>query len=78
MNSQSFHASDETQIRALYEQLLDAWNKRNATDFAALFEEDGDQIGFDGSQVNGRSGIESHLSTIFADHMTAAYVGKIR
>jgi len=57
---------------------LDCWNKRNAQDFAALFEEDGNQIGYDGSQVNGRTEIESHLSQIFADHMTSAYVGKVR
>jgi uncharacterized protein (TIGR02246 family) len=78
MNPQTIQKAEETEVRALYQQLLDSWNKRNATDFAALFEEDGHQIGFDGSQVNGRSEIESHLNGIFADHMTAAYVGKVR
>ncbi len=78
MNSQSFQNQNETEVRALYNHLLDSWNKRNAADFAALFKEDGNQVGFDGSQVNGRAEIESHLSGIFADHMTAAYVGKVR
>jgi uncharacterized protein (TIGR02246 family) len=68
----------ETEVRDLYKQLLDSWNRRNAADFAALFEADGNQIGFDGSQVNGRTEIGSHLSGIFADHMTAAYVGRVR
>jgi len=78
MSVQASQASDEAQIRELYMQLLDCWNKRHAVDFAALFEEDGNQIGFDGSQANGRAEIESHLSGILADHMTAVYVGKVR
>jgi uncharacterized protein (TIGR02246 family) len=78
MNPQTIQKAEETEVRALYKQLLDSWNKRNAADFAALFEEDGNQIGFDGSQVNGRSEIESHLSGIFAEHKTAEYVGKVR
>jgi uncharacterized protein (TIGR02246 family) len=57
---------------------LDCWNKRNAADFAALFEEKGHVVGFDGSQMNGRAEIETVIGQIFADHMTAAYVGKIR
>jgi uncharacterized protein (TIGR02246 family) len=65
-------------IRALYRQLLDSWNQRNAASFAALFHPDANLIGFDGSQVNGRPQIESHLSQIFADHLTATYVGIIR
>ena len=78
LNPQTVQKAAETEARALYSQLLDSWHKRNARDFAALFEQDGNQIGFDGSQINGRSEIESHLSGIFADHMTAAYVGKVR
>jgi len=65
-------------VRALYQQLLNAWNKRQAAEMAALFAEDGNLIGFDGSQVNGRAEIEAHLSPIFADHPTSAYIGKVR
>jgi uncharacterized protein (TIGR02246 family) len=78
MNVQVSQTFDETQIRELYRQLLDNWNQRNAIGFAVPFEEEGNQVGFDGSQINGRSEIESHLSGIFSDHMTAAYVGKVR
>jgi len=71
-------ASDETAVRALYQQLLDAWNRRDAHAFAALVAEDGNVIGFDGSQMNRRAEIETQIGQIFADHQTAAYIGKIR
>lgn len=69
---------EESKIRALYNQLLNAWNNRNGTAFATLYEENGSQIGFDGSQVNGRIEIESNMNRIFADHVTAAYISIVR
>ena len=71
-------SSDVMAVRALYERLLDAWNKRSAADFAALFADDANLIGFDGSQMNGQPDVRSQLAQIFADHQTAAYVAKIR
>jgi uncharacterized protein (TIGR02246 family) len=71
-------SSEEIEVRALYQQLLNAWNERNAKAFAALYEENGNQIGFDGSQVDGRSEIESSMSRIFTDHVTAAYIAIVR
>jgi uncharacterized protein (TIGR02246 family) len=68
----------ESGIRTLYEQLLDAWNQRNADDYAALFTADANLVGFDGSVIDGREAIQTHLSQIFADHQTATYVHKIR
>jgi uncharacterized protein (TIGR02246 family) len=70
-------AGNET-IAALYRHLLDCWNERDASAFAACFTDDGYSIGFDGSQMSGRAEIAATLSQIFADHMTARYVGKIR
>jgi uncharacterized protein (TIGR02246 family) len=35
-------------------------------------------VGFDGSMVDGRQAIHTHLSQIFADHITATYVSIIR
>ena len=67
-----------TEVSALYKSLLDCWNKRRADDFAALFAEDGNLVGFDGSPINGRTEITSQLGLIFMDHQTAAYVSKIR
>lgn len=66
------------EIRHLYEQILHAWNQRDAAAMAACFAEDANMIGFDGSQVDSRAEIENHLRPIFADHPTAAYVAKVR
>jgi uncharacterized protein (TIGR02246 family) len=67
----------EKAVRALYADLLDAWNRRDARDFAKLFAADGQMVGFDGSQVAG-SEIESHLGPIFESHPTAEYVATVR
>src|SRR5262245_32640891 len=69
---------DETEVRALYRELLDSWNRRSADAFATLFLDDGNVIGFDGSQMNGRAEIASTLQQIFSNHMTAPYVSKVR
>lgn len=78
MSSQTSNLSDETAVSTLYGQLLDSWNRRDAASFAALYDEDSYVVGFDGSQMYGPAEIESTLSQIFADHMTATYVAKIR
>jgi uncharacterized protein (TIGR02246 family) len=65
-------------IRLLYEQMLIAWNQQDAAAMAARFEEDGNIVGFDGSQADSRAAIEDHLRPIFADHPTAAYVAIVR
>jgi uncharacterized protein (TIGR02246 family) len=65
-------------VAILHRDLLDAWNRRDASGMAAFFVEDGGLIGFDGSHVEGRAMIEDHLRPIFADHPTAAFVGKVR
>ncbi len=69
---------DSKLVEQLYIDLLTAWNRQDAKGMAELFAEDGSTVGFDGSQMNGRSEIESQLAQIFADHRTAAYVWKIR
>jgi uncharacterized protein (TIGR02246 family) len=65
-------------VTELYEQLIEAWNTRNAKAFAALFSNDATCIGFDGSQLLGRKQIESSLTQIFEAHPTAAYYTIIR
>ena len=69
---------DEIEVRELYRQMLDGWNKRSADAFAAPIAEDGDLIGFDGSQLIGRSEFVSSIQQIFADHLTAPYVSKVK
>jgi uncharacterized protein (TIGR02246 family) len=71
-------ASTTGAIRKLYEQILIAWNQRDAAAMAAGFEPDGNLIGFDGSQVDSRTAIEAHLRPIFASHPTPPYVAKVR
>jgi uncharacterized protein (TIGR02246 family) len=70
--------SSDRPIRRLYEQILIAWNQQDAPAMAACFEEDGNLVGYDGSQADSRADIEDHLRPIFADHPTAAYVAKVR
>jgi uncharacterized protein (TIGR02246 family) len=69
---------EQTRVFLLYKDLLQAWNERNATDFAAMFTSDGNSVGFDGSQMSGRREIQKELKRIFADHETASYVAKVR
>jgi len=70
--------SSDHPIRRLYEQILIAWNQQDAPAMAAYFEEDGNLVGYDGTQAESRADIEDHLRPIFADHPTAAYVAKVR
>ena len=71
-------STDEDAVRALYRQLLDGWNQHDAGAFAAPFAEDGEVIGFDGSQMISRAEISSTLRQIFADHVTAPYISKVK
>lgn len=69
---------DELEVQTLYKRLLDSWNNRSAGEYAALIEDEGHVVGFDGSTMNGRVEIEATLAKIFSDHQTGVYVGKIR
>jgi uncharacterized protein (TIGR02246 family) len=68
----------EQSTRELYARLLDAWDKRNARDFALQFASNGSLVGFDGSQVNGQLEIGAHLTEIFSHHPTPRYVSIVR
>lgn len=72
------NAPETAPVAALYQQLLDSWNRRDAEGFATLFDDEGHSIGFDGSPMTGRTEIAATLGQIFADHVTATYVAKIR
>ena len=65
-------------VVALYTRLLESWNARDADAFAEQFASTGSTVGFDGSQLDGREVIRSELARIFADHVTATYVAKVR
>lgn len=74
--SVSNEVSDE--VQALYRRLLKAWNDQDARAMADQFTEDGESIGFDGSQSIGREEIYSHLKPIFEDHPTARFVSIVK
>jgi len=58
--------------------LLTYWNKQDAKGMSSLFTDNGNVIGFDGSQMNSPNQIETELKQIFADHKTAMYVWKVK
>ena len=78
MSTKAIDPAADREARELYRQLLEAWDKRNARDFALLFRSDGNIVGFDGTQVFGQTDIGAHLSEIFSHHQTARYVSIVR
>jgi uncharacterized protein (TIGR02246 family) len=77
-SAKSIDPAADRETRELYRQLLEAWDKRNARDFALLFALDGNLVGFDGTQVFGQAEVGAHLSEIFSHHQTARYVSIVR
>jgi uncharacterized protein (TIGR02246 family) len=71
-------SEEEDQVLALYHNLLDNWNQRDEHAFAVLFEVKGHLIGFDGSQINGRTAIQVEMNRIFHNHIPAAFVGLVK
>jgi uncharacterized protein (TIGR02246 family) len=70
--------SDEATVRMLYQQLMDGWNQGSGAAFAAVFAEDGDLIGFDGTQFEGRQAIAEFHQPLFATHLKGSrLVGEI-
>ena len=51
------NATDEAAVRALYQELMDGWNRGSGEDFAAVFTEGGDLVAFDGTHFEGREQI---------------------
>lgn len=72
------NSSWDRDARDLYGRLIEAWDKRNARDFALQFASDGSIVGFDGSQVNGQLDIGAHVSEVFTHHQTPRYVAIVR
>jgi uncharacterized protein (TIGR02246 family) len=59
------HSADEAAVRALYQQLMDGWNQGSGEAFAAVFKEDGDLVGFDGTHLKGRQEIAPFHQQLF-------------
>jgi uncharacterized protein (TIGR02246 family) len=58
-------AADEAAVRALYQQLMDGWNRGSGADFAAAFTDDGDLVAFDGTHLRGREQIAAVQQKLF-------------
>src|SRR5215208_7838129 len=56
---------EEAAVRALYQQLMDGWNQGSGDAFAAVFTEDGDLVGFDGTHLKGRQEIAPFHQQLF-------------
>jgi uncharacterized protein (TIGR02246 family) len=70
--------SPEDAARRLYADLIEAWNAGDAAAMAAVLDDQGLVVGFDGSQLVGAAEVSGELGRIFADHPTARYVTKVR
>ena len=66
------------QIRALYAAFIDGWNQRSGATVSSGFADDGELIGFDGSQTSGRLSIAAEFRKIFGSHQTPLYVALIQ
>ena len=64
-------------VRALYDKLIAAWNDHDGEAMAEPFADDGVIIGFDGSVSSGRQTIGAEMANIFADHETGRYAVKV-
>jgi uncharacterized protein (TIGR02246 family) len=62
-------AADEAAVRAIYQQMMDAWNQGSGKAFAAVFTEDGDLIGFDGTRFRGRQEIAPFHQRLFDTYL---------
>src|SRR5215475_5511179 len=68
----------ETEVRALYRQIINSWNRRSANAIGELFADGGAVIQCDGLELRGRDEIVSGHKQLFEDHHTGAFVGKVR
>ena len=68
----------DAQIRALYAAFIDGWNQRSGAAVSSSFADDGEMIGFDGSQTAGRLSIAAEFRKIFGSHQTPLYLALIR
>jgi len=70
--------STSEDVRNLYQRMIDGWNAGDAAAMTRDFADDGEIVGFDGSEVSGRERIASYLAGIFADHKVASFVTLVR
>jgi uncharacterized protein (TIGR02246 family) len=52
-------STEETAVRDVYRQFMEAWNRGSGAALAEVFTQDGDLVGFDGTQLTGPQEIAS-------------------
>lgn len=62
---ESSKALSNAEVRALFVQLTEAWNRADATGYAALFSEDATYVTVDGTVYRGRGAIAGGHRAIF-------------
>jgi uncharacterized protein (TIGR02246 family) len=73
------NTADESAVRALYQQLMDGWNKGSGDAFAAAFTEDGDLVAFDGTHFEGREEIAPFHQQLFEKWLKGSrLVGEVK
>ncbi len=69
---------DEAAIRDVYRRLMEGWNRGSGEAFAAVFDEDGDQVAFDGTRFAGRREISDFHQELFDKWMKGTrLVGRV-
>jgi uncharacterized protein (TIGR02246 family) len=64
-SSASAQASDEQQIRAIWDRMAKTWTKNDARGYALEFTEDSDYVAFEGTRLRGRDANEQHHRRLF-------------
>lgn len=76
--SSTTSTQQEIELCWLYEQVISAWDKRDAKEFAQCFADDAIVVGFDGTVHDGRAALRSDLARIFESHQTPSYISKVK
>jgi uncharacterized protein (TIGR02246 family) len=78
-NEKTTNPADEAAVRALYQELMDGWNRGSGDAFAAAFTDDGDLVAFDGTHFKGREEIAPFHQELFERWMKGTrLVGEVK
>ncbi|MBF6334302.1 SgcJ/EcaC family oxidoreductase [Nocardia abscessus] len=71
-------ATDEARIRALFEDLMQAWTDNDAEAYAGLFTDDSDYVSYDGTRATGRAEHQHNHDKLFRGVLAgSALVGEL-
>lgn len=65
MKHETTHQTDEAQILALFDDLLDDWGRGDGEAYGSRFTEDADYVAFDGTRTRGRAEISASHQQLF-------------